>query len=389
MSFHKPITLRPELTPEELAPACNTECQCGAKFFCDPCGEENLYLHAKFGLMPECPECGARNYDERTGRNLIVHMVPVAGRSSVASVKITNLLGSILGWPVLSTKHDLHLLKERNLDTVIVVNSPSAFCPWLDDLAEIVLTAKRIVWVMNDYTVYPPTQLRARLREQGRQFELWSTLPELPPSYQSRLTYANLPAKATQYVNWNELTFRFPVIDTDRDKVRSDRLFYWGAYRNDRVKMFERYFDTNKYLGTVSCSARAQEKFADICGPDWMLLDPADDIIELAESFRATLYIQDKMSDGVYCSPANRFYEALSAGMAIFVDRQAVPTLVRAGFKMRPTFVCTDADDVAQMLPNWEVIREQQSEDWLPLLKNLDLRQKVSAMLKQEGFVLP
>lgn len=45
------------LAPLECEPAQKVECDCGHKFWVDPCGEENLGFNGK-ELIPLCPKCG-------------------------------------------------------------------------------------------------------------------------------------------------------------------------------------------------------------------------------------------------------------------------------------------------------------------------------------------
>jgi hypothetical protein len=64
-----------------------------------------------------------------------------------------------------------------------------------------------------------------------------------------------------------------------------------------------------------------------------------DAIAEMRVLGQVGLYIEDAHSHKVYTSPANRFYEMLSAGVPMLFDRSTLGTFQQAGY------------DTAQFLP--------------------------------------
>jgi len=257
---------------------------------------------------------------------VVVHMTKVMPNSTVASTRIATFISEQLCCPLLDTTKKI--CNAKDAETVILVNGPSAFCEegLLDSLAELVATAKTFVWCSNDYTVYPATQIRTVLDDNPDLRVLsWSATPEWPENFLARQTYMRI-LKDVRYINWNSLTYNPRPIP---DSLQSG-LLYWGAYRQRRAKEFERFFETSMFPVKVSCTRAGGKKFEEL-----------DSRIELippltAETWPAmtTLYIQDDLSSKFYTSPANRFYEALSAGIPMYFQPESATTFERAGFSI-------------------------------------------------------
>lgn len=286
----------------------------------------------------------------------VVHMTKVSDSVMIASCKIAKYLADKLQCPLVDRKE----LLEESYDIMLLVNGPSAFCQFLPELAETVRQTKRVIWVMNDYTIYPPTQVRRVLYEQERKMEMWGTLYELPATFQARVTYGNLPAKVTHYVNWNALTYDVSFVPPQERP--NEGLIYWGSFRMGRFQDFRRYLDPTRYKVTVSAPAAAQEKF---CGDIDYRIETVNPFIPLLPEIAKwpfTVYIEDGFSHTIFTSPANRFYEACSVGLAIFFDEATVFNLRRAGIEIRPEWIVTEAGDIR---PNQaSVIASEQHKLW-------------------------
>jgi len=79
-------------------------------------------------------------------------------------------------------------------------------------------------------------------------------------------------------------------------------------------------------------------------------------------AFGVTLYIEDDLSHRRFHSPANRFYEALSAGMAILVDNESAGTLRKAGYEIPTECIVSCGEDAMEKLKSQDVIRKQQKK---------------------------
>jgi hypothetical protein len=269
----------------------------------------------------------------------VVHMSKITPGSIMASCRIAEWIKSQTDGVLIDNEDSC---SAHSGGTVILVNSPTAFCDWIDEVVRLALSAERLIWVMNDYTLYPPTQLRDALGM--RKMELFTTVPMLSTRLSQRWTYRNLP-DVGKYVNWNLLTYN----PQPRVERVNKGLVYWGAFRVDRVEQFKRYLATDRYPVTISTSLRAAKKFQELC-PNAEVYGPAKDLYGFVGSYESTIYIEDEDSNTMYCSPANRFYEAVSYNLPLFVDRDAVNTLKTAGFK--PELVVDSDKDIEQLLPN-------------------------------------
>ena len=283
----------------------------------------------------------------------VLHLTKCPETSSVVSTKIARYLSELLGLPLVDRAGMV-----ANYENVLFVNSMSAFCDFLPEVAEIIGRCKRMVWCQNDYTVYPPTQVRKIYRD-DLLVDRWSTIPQLPEEWSKLKIWTKVPMKATRYVNWNLLTYDpLPFKDPTEKGI-----FYYGAYRLDREHLFQKYFEFKKlYPISISASNKAMKKFLELN----MLIDDLKTFKRLVpemQQFATTLYLEDADSNEIYCSPANRFYECLSAGVAMLFDVSSVNTMEVAGYDVRP-FVVERVADVENAMKNWKDIRNRQRILW-------------------------
>lgn len=284
--------------------------------------------------------------------NAILILTKVTEGTYMASAKIAKYLADRFNIPIIDQEGYV-----EDYNTIFFVNSMSPYCKFMDEVVEIIKRCKQIVWIMNDYTIYPPTQVRRYLYEYSKPIQRWSTVPLLPPRYMKRLTYGNLPAEAV-YVNWNMLTyeprdFRIPIFPG---------IAYYGAFREKRKKLFERYFEFPPYQVYISASKRAAEKFEDI--DPTINIDPVQkDLLGWVQQFEASLYLEDSDSNDIYCSPANRFYECLAAGSPMFFDESSIWTFGQAGYDIKD-FVVRNDQELNNALTYSELVRMKQSIWW-------------------------
>ena len=145
-------------------------------------------------------------------------------------------------------------------------------------------------------------------------------------------------------------------------------LIYWGAFRQDRVIYFDKYFvDTpyNVYISTSKKNEKSFDKYGFVVGL-------IQDINTGIQDYKATLYIEDKKLHDkmIYHSPANRFYEALGSGIAIFFDKNTEHTFRDYDIK---DYIVKDKFELADKLTDYENIRIKQTlwrKDYVEELKN-------------------
>jgi len=292
----------------------------------------------------------------------------------VASVRIANYVAQQLGAPLVHTEEDVARCTDEQLqalDLFVLVNSPTGFAPEAVRRfsAEGLWLARNAVFVNNDYKMRPPSQSKShQQRRWGKHraeagdyygYSLWSTVP-------GQLRPARYPLDS--YVNWNQLTYepRDGMTHVDREPG----VLYWGALRKGREGRLRQLLH-GQFPVTVSTAPQSVQKFKEFL-PNANYVGQLNPLIAALTRYRATIYTHDDWSDTAYCSLANRFYEALSAGMAILVDARCTGTFKRAGLSMEPEWIVRSHDDVARALANAERIAVDQvrwREHYQTLLK--------------------
>jgi hypothetical protein len=288
--------------------------------------------------------------------------------SMVASTRIANFISKKMDLQV----HDHRTVEEilgKPLDLLIIINGAYGFCKCLPELAKLVLASRRIVWVQNDYSIIPPktdskgvSPFRAAFRDRHEiglpHMDFWTTCEDW-----ARFTPDSL------YVNWNALTFDDSyderVIAKRRRNINTDLLYYGsfrdGSGKSSRVKYFDRYFTDPKVRTVISSPAKGfSEKYDKCVNVDAIKTDFYQTIGE----FGLGLYLEDRMSHERFHSPANRFYEMLSAGLPIIFQPEAESMMARAGFKIFP-WIATSARSVVSYMGAREKIGLDQRRLWV------------------------
>jgi hypothetical protein len=291
--------------------------------------------------------------------------------SMVASTRIANFISQKMSLPV----HDHRSIEQvlgKPLDLLIIINGAYGFCKCLPQLAELVVNASRIVWVQNDYSIIPPkidskgvSPFRAAFRERHEKglphMDFWTTCEDW-----ARFTPDSL------YVNWNALTFDEKyderVIARRRSSKSNNNLLYYGSFRDgsgksSRVRYFDRYFAEPKVHTIISSPAK---QFRERYTHDKIQHEDAikNDFYGVLGGCGLGLYLEDRMSHERFHSPANRFYEMLSAGLPMVFQPEAESMMARAGFKIEKYVVHTAISVIARM-NNREEIGEEQRRDWV------------------------
>jgi hypothetical protein len=149
-------------------------------------------------------------------------------------------------------------------------------------------------------------------------------------------------------------------------------LFYYGAFRAQRVAAFDRYFTGPQVPVTISSTSK---KFEAYVGENVTLMggiDRGSFYYELG-LHGLGLYIEDEKSHTEFHSPANRFYEMLSAGLPMVFQPECVEQLARACY-MVERYVATP-DKLPAMLHKRRTIAAEQAAAW----GGQDLRKKLRA----------
>ena len=155
-------------------------------------------------------------------------------------------------------------------------------------------------------------------------------------------------------------------------------IFYCGSCspgRKDAVALllFGCYGHPHRPV-VISCARKVRSKFEEIPKEykDWIYDLPTEvsyvkpfKRLEELQEYGCTIYMEDETSNDVYTSPANRFYEALAAGLFMFVDDVAAHTLKRAGYEVPPEWVINTPTDIKKLgLPVPVAHRNKQAMLW-------------------------
>lgn len=237
----------------------------------------------------------------------VVNLMKITGNSIIASNRIATYLSNRTGYPLVDQKKYC-----AHYDTLFIVNGPMLYCNFRAELQKMVKSAMRVVWVMNDYAIPAPRWVKDKLPI------YWSSCDPLP-SHERHV-----------YTNWNQLTY---YDDRAMKLPTYAGLCYYGAYRPDRKTYFKKYLGAESYQVYISTSKSGKPKFRAL-SPKAQFFTPTDLISSIAD-FEAHLYIEDRKSHDLYTSPANRFYECLSAHSPMLFDMSVAKTFERAGIDIR------------------------------------------------------
>lgn len=288
-------------------------------------------------------------------RECVVHTTKCAENTTIASARIARFLADKLGCPLYDgTRFDRPHVPYR----MFYVNSMGAFAdPEQRELMRVMAHwCDQLIYVQNDYTIHPISQTQKVMRARGWSHDfpfhvgpvLWTTVPGFMVKEQD------------SYINWNALTYDpLPLHQDDRERG----VVYWGSYRQDREDSFQKYLGEVRYPVHLCCATPVSKKFQEKLGRGFFNWGKWKEVDEL-NRFEATVYIEDDKQHGDFHSLANRFYEALSAGLAIFIDRDALTTFEKTGLVVDPFWVVSSSYDVESRLPYARSIALNQRVAW-------------------------
>lgn len=277
--------------------------------------------------------------------NAVVNFTKCTATSITASNRIAKWLANRTeGVLIDDLKIARQLIESRSMiDVLFIVNGMFGFCDFRDEIIELTKRSKKIVWIGNDYAIRIPSQLKfiktsAALIAQYANFE---GLPVYFPLDLNKLTY-------------NHCT---PL---SLPSVKYEGLLYYGAYRKQRASMFDKYLcQTGLYTVMVSTSSRNIGAFKQH-NPNIRFMYNMPNLLNTIGAFQATVYIHDDMPDDILLTPANRFYECLSAGLLMLFDRNTISTFDHAGININPWVVDSPADVAAALADHDELLKQQQ-----------------------------
>jgi len=265
----------------------------------------------------------------------------------------------------------------KNRTVVKVGNSPFLGGATFNKLRARLSECRRAFVLVDDYTYPPASQVRQGIA--GKDNVLMSNCPSLLKDRGHLKSWAW--AKRLHYINWNMASWKLEPFANPTH----DGLFYFGIFRDDRVKDFDKYLECGEYTVNVSArSSKALLKFTDryyISGVTGVLDFPE------FKQFKLSLYLEDSRTHTQYHSLANRFFECLGLGIAQVFDSGCTNTLRMAGiYDDAKPWIVDSPNDIARLLPKWRSIRTAQRELWVKDYR-AELVRSVRKMFRSEGLI--
>ncbi len=314
-------------------------------------------------------------------KNLIFSFIKPSPESIVASSRIALFLAQELKAP-LTWKGDV---SDEAADTLFLVNGAFAFCKCLPELYKAVTTAKRIVWVQNDYTIVPPKNTGDAQSPFRKAFvdRKLAGLPDI--DYWTTIEPNATKTKGSAYINWNALTYE-PRCTFATPKGKD--VFYYGSFREKRKPMFLKYLTP---VGVPVAISSPSDKFDAMRFHSKTIsivpkIEGAGFYEELAKHGLG-LYIDDPLSQREFHSPANRFYEMLSAGLPMAFAEESVPMLLKAGIDVGDFVVDGSPEEYKWLLSRLPEVQATQQTMWSADYKRA-LKLSLKAAAKRYGGVL-
>lgn len=273
---------------------------------------------------------------------------------TIASNRIAHFLAKTVNAPLIWDES----IDNGKLDVLFLINGSFQFCKCLAAISSAILKADRIVWIQNDYNILPPKSV-SNAESNFRKAFVTRRLKGKP----DMIFWSTVRATADEYINWNSLTYE-PLPSNERAMLRkkaSKDLLYYGAFRQNRAALFDRYFTDCPVPVTISSGADGFAKYAS--SAQIIPAIPRAEFYHVLASHGLGLYVEDKKSSIEFHSPANRFYEMLSAGLPMIFQPEAVQMMQVAGFDVTP-YVIHTLQDIARFMRKRDDIAHAQRAEW-------------------------
>lgn len=292
-------------------------------------------------------------------KNALFTFTKADPNSMVVSNQIARFVSQELGL----TLFDDEKITDEKHKNLIIIGGMTTFSKHLASAGKAIYDAERVIMIQNDYSIpVPPPHsvgdtpyrkgIGDRHREGRRPMDFWTTCEKWSQK-----------TPDSRYINWNSMTY-FPLDQLVVDNIRKDvddNIFYYGAYRVGRKKYFDRFFSDPIVETIISCP---NDKFKEVY-PN-VLHDariPSGNFFEHLTTYGMGLYLEDTKSHTEFHSPANRFYEMLSAQLPMCFQAESWKMMKQAGFDIKK-YIVKDSSDIKELMKHREEIRQEQHELW-------------------------
>lgn len=168
--------------------------------------------------------------------------------------------------------------------------------------------------------------------------------------------------KNKYFVNLNVLFYQ-PKLIQDKKYL----ICYYGTYRQNRRKYFQKYFKSSKFI--LSTSPKSVKKFV----KDGCVFTPCKRFVwgrnkDTLGLFKYTLYIEDEWIHSNFHNLADRFYEALSNKTVVLFDKSCLHTLQCSELRNLDfnDFIINSYEDIFNRNYNVDLKKQQK---WVELIE--------------------
>ena len=201
----------------------------------------------------------------------------------------------------------------------------------------------KLFYITNEYNLGEPRALWMAVKRGRKYTVLANHSPEI----------SKIVKKYTN--DWILLNLNSLVVDEQFvENSRANSIVYYGSFRKDRQKSFE------KYLGgiTVSTHSKNRDKFANFGAKNFIDRIKWSGAKNRLSDWMFSLYIEDEITHENYNHLANRFYEALNHNTIPVFSPECLENVFISGYKGLPHYELFDS------------FGEQEYDAWFPYVKS-------------------
>jgi hypothetical protein len=226
----------------------------------------------------------------------------------------------------------------------------------------------KLYYTLNDYNLGEPVLLWSWVKKHGIKYDVIAN------------HQADASKVVTKYVDkWNIVNMNSLITETT-SQVKSHSFFsyekskciYYGTFRRDRTKYFQKYLTGNIIISTHSKN-RSKFESIGITGPFSDRIDWNDGDLG---NYKTLLYIEDETTHVDYSCLANRFYEAINYDVFPLFDSNCINTIRMSGYDI-PDYAIVDSPRDVEYITNH---LPSSHEDYLLSWRNRAIQERDEAL---------
>ena len=196
----------------------------------------------------------------------------------------------------------------------------------------------KLFYITNEYNLGEPRILWMAVKRANRRYTVIANHPPEASKVVTKYTDDWIS------INLNSLVYDHQTKCNIKDKSKD--IIYYGSFRNDRCKYFNKYF--NDYL-IVSSHAKNVEKFKSR-GITANFIPRIDWGKDGLKDYHCSLYIEDETTHTHYNYLANRFYEALNYNVVPIFSVECLGTIEKSGYPITTDLIFSNKDQIKDVV---------------------------------------